>query len=326
MRGCEILSAVVDTQRVPPPDASELDWLIFEQSGVLTYEQAVSCLPPGRVRGMVRSGRWRAVSRGVVVASNGRLTRPQQLWVAVLVAGRGARLAGCAAAAEAGVKGLRKDPIQVLVPARRHRPRRPRLPPDMPGVAVYRTAVLPPGHCQVGRPPRTSLPRSVVDAAAWASSDNEARTIIASACQQRRVTADELREVAGALARVKRRSLIVETIDDVAGGAEALSEISLLTICRRAGLPLPDLQERRTDQSGRTRYLDAYWRKWGLQVEVDGAHHMYAAHWEADLRRQNEVWIAGDRILRFTSFQVRHRPAEVADQIRRALLAAGWRP
>ena len=52
---------------------------------------------------------------------------------------------------------------------------------------------------------------------------------------------------------------------------------------------------------------------------------MDARHWEADLRRQNDVWIRGDRILRFTAFQVRHRPHEVAAQLRRALEAAGWR-
>jgi very-short-patch-repair endonuclease len=53
---------------------------------------------------------------------------------------------------------------------------------------------------------------------------------------------------------------------------------------------------------------------------------MEVAQWEADLRRQNNIWLHGDRILRFTAFQVRHRPAGVAEQIRRALMAAGWRP
>jgi hypothetical protein len=43
------------------------------------------------------------------------------------------------------------------------------------------------------------------------------------------------------------------------------------------------------------------------------------------MRRQNGIWLGGERILRFTAFAVRHRPAEVAAQIRRALLAAGWR-
>ncbi|MEV6709076.1 DUF559 domain-containing protein [Micromonospora wenchangensis] len=86
------------------------------------------------------------------------------------------------------------------------------------------------------------------------------------------------------------------------------------------------MQERRRDADGRTRYLDAYWRRWGLHVEVDGAHHMDVRHWAADLRRQNGVWISGDRILRFTAFDVRHRPDEVAAQLRAALTAAGWRP
>lgn len=77
------------------------------------------------------------------------------------------------------------------------------------------------------------------------------------------------------------------------------------------------------DASGRLRFLDAYWRTWRLHVEVDGAHHMEVSHWHAGMRRQNEVWMAGDRLLRFSSSQVRRRPAEVAEQIRRALHAAG---
>jgi very-short-patch-repair endonuclease len=125
---------------------------------------------------------------------------------------------------------------------------------------------------------------------------------------------------------MRRRALAIETIGDLAGGAQTLSEIDLVKLCRRAGLPVPDLQERRRDRDGRRRYLDAYWRDWGLHVEVDGAHHMDVRHWEADLRRQNEVWIPGDRILRFSGHQVRRRSNGAVDQIRRALLAAGWKP
>jgi hypothetical protein len=39
-----------------------------------------------------------------------------------------------------------------------------------------------------------------------------------------------------------------------------------------------------------------------------------------------ELWVAGDRVLRFPSWAIRHRPAEVVAQVRAALLAAGWRP
>ncbi|WP_232378338.1 DUF559 domain-containing protein [Micromonospora humida] len=140
------------------------------------------------------------------------------------------------------------------------------------------------------------------------------------------MTPGELDAVARRLPRLRRAALIRHTIGDLAGGAEALSEIDLVRLCRRHRLPRPELQERRRDAAGRTRYLDAYWRQWGLHVEVDGAHHMDVRHWAADLRRQNGVWISGDRILRFTAFDVRHRPDEVAAQLRAALTAAGWRP
>jgi hypothetical protein len=314
-------------QSVPGPDAAELEWISFEQAGILAVRQATRLVGAGRLRGRLRGGQWRSVCRGVVATSNGRLGHDQRLWVAVLAAGRTAVLAGATAAAEAGIRGLSPEPLHVLVPAGRHRSERLRgLPLDMPGVVVHRSAILPDGHLQWARPPRTSTARSVVDAAAWARDDDEARTALAAACQQRRVTPAELREVVAVMPKVRRRALIVETLNDVEGGAHALSEIDFVRLCRRFGLPIPDLQEKRRDATGRTRYLDAYWRSWRLHVEVDGAHHMDVRHWAADMRRQNDIWIAGDRILRFPAWMMRARPEEVAAQLRAALIAAGWRP
>jgi hypothetical protein len=149
----------------------------------------------------------------------------------------------------------------------------------------------------------------VVDAAAWAASDDAAQIVIAAACQQRRVTPGEIEKVLAMMPRVRRRALIGRTIDDIAGGAQALSELDFIRLCRRFGLPEPDRQERRRDASGRNRYLDAYWRRWRLHVEIDGSHHM---------------WIAGDRILRFPATLLRQDPAKVMRQIHTALLAAGF--
>jgi hypothetical protein len=53
---------------------------------------------------------------------------------------------------------------------------------------------------------------------------------------------------------------------------------------------------------------------------------MDAEQWWLDLRRQNDLWVSGDRILRFPAWVVRSRPDEVIAQLRAALLAAGWRP
>jgi hypothetical protein len=305
-------------------DGDEAEWLRLAQAGVLTSAQAVALVGRGVVRGRVRLSVWRTVCRGLVVTHNGQLTREQQLWVAVLAAGEGAVLAGVAAAAEGGVRGLRAERLDVLVPAaRRASVRLRRLPPDMTGVRVHRTAILPAAHQQVGRPPRTTIARSVVDAAAWASTAREAQLVLATACQQRRVLPSEVAEVLAILPTVRRRRLMLTTLTDIEGGAEALSEIDFALLCRRYQLPEPDRQVHRTDCSGRRRYLDAYWPERRLHVEVDGAHHLDARQWAADMVRQNEVWIAGDRILRFPAWLIRTDPAAVVDQLRAALTAAG---
>ena len=303
---------------MPPPlpsdDADALEWLTFEQAGVVTTAQATRLLAHGVVRGQVRSGRWRSICQGILLTGNGRLTRDQQLWVAVLVAGPGAVLAGVTAAAEAGVRSLRREPLHVLVLATR-RPARTvsqRLPIDMPGVIVHRTSVLPDDHRQLARPPRTTTARALIDAAGWTAGIDEAQAVLAAGCQQRRVLPDELSAVLDVLPRAPRRRLIRQTIDDIAGGAQALSEIDFVRLCRRHHLPPPKLQERRIDAAGRVRWLDAFWPEWRLHVEIDGAHHMDVRQWAADMRRQNDVWTSGDRILRFPAWLVRARPDEVA--------------
>jgi very-short-patch-repair endonuclease len=308
---------------VPGPHSDEIEWLIFEQAGVLTTGQAKRLLKPGIVRGHLKQRRWRRICRGVLFAENGQLKRDQQLWVAVLAAGPGASLAGVAAAAEGGVQGLRAEPIDVLVPAKRNRSvMLAELPPDMARVRVHRTAVLPEHHQQVRRPPRTTVARAVIDGAAWAGSDYEARDLIARAHQQGRATVEELRAMLDLFPRIRRHQLIDTVIADLAGGATALSEIDLVALCRKHRIAVPDLQLRRTDEAGRNRFVDAHWAGARLLVEIDGSHHMLVENWAADMLRQNQIWISGDRILRFPASLVRSQPAVVAAQIRAALLAA----
>jgi very-short-patch-repair endonuclease len=298
--------------------------LIADQKGVLTTGQAMRFLAPGVIRGHLGRRRWRRLCWGVLLAENGRLMPDQQLWAAVLAAGGGARLGGRAAAIEGGVQGLRHGTIDVLVPIGRGRSGRlPGFPADMPAVRIHRTSILPRSHQQAGRPPRTTVARAVIDAAGWAESDNEARDVITRACQQNRATVTELRDVLGRFPTIRRRRLIVTTIADAEGGAAALSEIDFVRLCRRYRLPAPDLQRRRLDESGRNRYVDAEWSAFRVVVEVDGGYHMDVQHWAADMLRQNQIWIAGDRILRFPAWVVRADPATVAQQIRAALTAGG---
>jgi hypothetical protein len=304
-------------QSVPPDDAPELDWVLFRQDNVLSLDQAVRLLGASAVRTRLRRGRWQKAGWGVLAAHNGPLTRGQQIWAATLGAGDGAFCAGATAATLEGLRGFGRGPVDLLIPASR-RVRR------VPGARVHRSEVLPADHLVRRGLPHTVMARAIVDAAAWARTDDDARAVVAAAFQQGRVTADGLAPALELLTRSRRRALVAETARYAAAGAHSLSEVDLVRICRRFGLPVPEHQVPRADASGRTRYLDAYWRRWGLHVEVDGSFHLDVRTWWADMRRQNELWISGDRVLRFPAWVVLHRPTEVATQLETALRSAGW--
>jgi very-short-patch-repair endonuclease len=80
------------------------------------------------------------------------------------------------------------------------------------------------------------------------------------------------------------------------------------------------------DADGRRRYRDAHFEEWGVHVEIDGGQHTEVAAWWADMRRQNAMAVAGDRVLRFPAWAIRNKPDEVITAVRTALIAAGWRP
>ena len=234
------------TERPPPgDDEPELDWLLYEQERVLTRRQALAHITEDRLRHLVGSGQWQRTRAGLYVAHNGPLGRGQQLWAAVLDCGDGAVLAGITAACEGGLRRDPGRPIHVLVPAasRPNQPGRAVVPAtaSMPTVVPHRTSWLPASDIvDVARPQRTTMARSLVDAAQWAAGEDEARAFVAAGCQQRRTTPDEILAVVRRMPRARRRGIVLETIGYTSRGAEAISEISFLALCRRYGLPAPD--------------------------------------------------------------------------------------
>jgi hypothetical protein len=291
--------------------------LLFRQDGVVTRRQALRHYSPKALRHLVTSGRWQRSHLGVYVAHNGPITADQQRWVAVLACR--AHVAGVSALSLLGLRGFGSSRLHLLIPAHR----RDVDPP--PFVRLHRTAMLPHRErAEVKNLPCTVPARAVVDAAQWASSDEQAATILAACVQQRLVSAADVRFTLDRMPRAFRRGLVGEMLEDLAGGIGSLPEAQFLHICRRAGFPRPKVQVSRRDASGRRRYLDAYFEEYGVHVEIDGGQHREVAAWWADMKRQNDLWIAGDRVLRFPSWAIRSRPDEVAAQVRAALRAAGW--
>lgn len=308
-------------RQLPPDDADELTWLLFRQDDVISLEQALRHMSRKAVRHRVATGRWRQVYRAVFVTHSGPVTNDQRPWIAVLATGERAVLAGISAARAGGLRHVGASrAVHLLLPTEQRVKRTP------PGVIVHRATCLDEGEVlEVALPRRTVSGRSLVDAAQWASSDEEARAIIAAGFQQGLVAGDQIHRILDRMPRVRRRRLIRLTAADAAGGAHSLAELDFLGLLRHAGLPEPTRQKIRYDATGRRRYLDAYWEQWGVHVEIDGAQHFEVRAAWADMRRQNELWIAGDRVLRFPAWAVRNEPEKVAEQVRAALCAAGWR-
>jgi very-short-patch-repair endonuclease len=302
----------------------DLQMLLFRQYGVISRRQALRWLTTGAVRHRLATGSWQQVHWGIyVVGGTPALDSRQRAMVASLAAGSGrpGAVGGVSALQVLGLRGFSNSAVHVVIPARY----RVHEPP--PFVVVHRTRSL--GRDQIQRttaPPCTVAGRSVVDAAQWAASDAIAAALVAAAFQQRLVSLAEVLDAAERQPAARRRPLTLDVAHEAGGGAHSLPEVEFVRLCRRAGLPAPECQVRRVDRAGRRRYLDAYFKDFGVHVEIDGEQHADASSRWADMKRQNDLWVAGDRVLRFPAWVVRRHPAQVVDQVREALTAAGWRP
>jgi hypothetical protein len=275
------------------------------------------------LRRHLRSGRWKRYGQ-VVVTHNGPLTAEQQVWVAVLRSPRGVVLSGLTAATRRGLHappGAGPAPPELLVPAAGPLP-------HLPGVRVARTRLLTAADVHpTAQPPQLRLPRAVIDAASRATRPDDVRALLCAGVQQRRLRAEDLRQVVLRLGPLRNRALLLRTLDDVEGGSHSVRELQFLRTVRRAGLPAPVRQAVRRRPGGRY-YLDAAWDAYSLHVEVDGLGHLLVGAWAADVDRANELALCAPSAthLRIPGFWLDERREHVVDQVRRGLLAGGWSP
>ena len=296
------------------------------QAGVLGRRQALlGGLSEDQWQWRLDRRRWRSVLPGVVATHSGEVTELQRAWAAVLYAGPGACLTGDAALAVHGMRTLPVGALQVAVPERRTVRPQVLVLPDCQAVAVEprRVRDLERWRHPVRRPPSVRLALAVLHAASAAASDRAAEWRIAAAVQQRLVLPHELRRALDELPRLPRRPLVRTVLDDVELGAHAAGELDFLRFLRRHRLPPPD-ELQRPVRAGRLRYLDAWWQRQRVAVEVDGAHHRSVAEWEADALRSNDVVLSSRHervvLLRFTSGNLRHDADRVAAQLAAVLL------
>jgi very-short-patch-repair endonuclease len=306
-------------------DRDSLTTLVDAQQGVIARWQALQVLSRKAIERRIDSRRWRRVHRGVYLTYGGPITLTQRHWIAVLAASPGPSLIDSTAACLGGVSALQVHGLQritspqidVLLPASRRL-----IAPA--GVVIHRSSEI--DRHPAARLPTTTIARAVVDAAVWARSESQARLIIVASFQQRLVTAQEIRPLLDRMRTVPRHRLIATTVSDAAEGSHTLGELALVRICRSARLPKPTRQLRVRDLAGRVRYLDAVFDPWRVAVEIDGAHHDEVRQRWDDGERDNALILATYRILRYPTHIVRDQPLRVAEEIRLALMQAGWHP
>jgi hypothetical protein len=300
---------------------AELEEILADQDQVVSAQVALRHMSAGALRWRIDSGWWQQPCRSVVVAHSGPLTNRQRLWAALVWTGRNAVLGGLTAAWLDGFTGFGDSkanrPIHVVVPAGRSLRRQS---PELPVLVHYSTMLGDADVHPIKQPRRTRIARSLVDASSWMATERGTRAVLAAGVQQRLVRPPDLASVVVANQRLYRRKLIAETLGDIAGGAQALSELDFTRlVIRPCQLPVPDRQSRRKDADGKWRYLDAVWEGARLVVEIDGAQHADVQQYWDDMSRDNDLQIDGYRVLRFPSWLVRHHPGYVAERIRRAI-------
>ena len=148
----------------------------------------------------------------------------------------------------------------------------------------------------IGTPTRTNVERSAIDAASWSDRPRTCAGVLAAVVQQRLTTPTRLLAAFEKSGAIRHRPLMRRTLVDIAGGAQALSEIDIGRLCRRGGLNVTARQAIRLDAQGRRRYLDGIVTgPDGKEVafEVDGAIHLAVRSYWDDMHRSNELLIAG---------------------------------
>lgn len=289
--------------------------LAAAQEGMLARRQLRTLdVDSDAVRNRIAAGKWAARSRTVISTFTGPLDSQQRLWLGVLHAGDDALVGGLTAAAVHGLRRWEREDVTVLIPEDL------KLEP-LAGNAFVRTRrPLLAMRDRTRDLPVCRIEPAVLLYAAYTHSVRSAHGLLAATVQQRLTTPHRLRGWIDRMSPLRRAARFRETLCDIEGGAQSLSEVDMASLCREHGLPAPIRQTRRRDSSGRVRFTDCEWRLPGgmvLVLEIDGAFHMETEHWEDDIARQRGLATPNRIVVRCTGRELRDEPRLVLRDLER---------
>ena len=289
--------------------------LARDQHGVVSRKQLRRVgVTRDHVRTHVNAGRWRTHGLQTVAVHTGELDERARWWSAVFEVGADAALDGVTSMRAAGLEGFREMPTHVSTSQGTN-------PPDPPGVCVHETRRRRDGDLVGAGIPRTRPEIATIRAALWAASDRQAALLVIMAVQQRLTTGRKLQQALARVRRHPRRRFLVAVVLDVTDGVQALGELDFGAWGGAYGLPRPNRQVLRRGRRGRV-YLDVYWDRLGVVVEIEGVHHGAGETQVADALRQNALSIEKQLVLRVPVLGLRLAPDEFMAQVAEALAAS----
>jgi hypothetical protein len=208
--------------------------LSAQQCGVMSRRQLLHAgFANEHVRAAIRSRKWQAFGRRVVVLHNAGLTGPQREWVAVLMPGKPTALAGITAAMSYGLKGFSAEHVHIVLSVH-HRTH----VPDW--VCVHQSRRFGPADVDpIARPPRVHKSRAVIDAATWSPSALRAAAIVRSAVRQHVATSGDLLAELRRAGRIRHAALLRDVLGELArsevAGAGKPAGLADVPAARRPG-------------------------------------------------------------------------------------------
>lgn len=295
-------------------DHDRLRALLLRQEGVVSRRQLVA-LGAGKphLDRLVRRRELVRVHAGVYVEHTGPLTAPQRAWAAVLYAWPAA-LYLQSAVDPPGPDAL----VHVAIDARR-RVREPS------GVRIHRVVGLDYLVAWNLSPPRVRVEPNVLELLHRATNKTDVVRLVTDAVHGRRTTAHRLRSALLDRPRIRRRSWVLQLLDDVEAGACSVLEHGYLARVERPhGLPRPSRQRVRIGTAGRE-YRDVEYDDYGLVIELDGrlGHDAWVASGR-DADRDLDDHAAGRECVRLRWAQVFDHPCRTADRLAAVLRRRGW--
>lgn len=265
-------------------------------------------------------GPWSSLAPGVVKLDNGPQTRHDRRTAVLLLAGDGALLTGLDALVLHGVRAVPvpHGPVHVLIPHERRRA-------SGALMLAERTRRLPvPSGI---RHPLAPVARAALDAARRTRDGNLVRTLFADLVQHGHC---EVGDLVTELNECSSRGTALPraVLAEITAGVRSVAEAEARRLLRRSGLPQPRLNVRLVDRDGlHVAVVDFWFDDVGMAWEIDSIEfHLGPDDYARTVRRRSHLSRLGVVVVQSLPSDLRTRPDEIVDELRRSYARAALLP